>query len=226
MRQTCQQPLDFGQLVFSISLLHSRSILLCNEIPNIPYIHTCTHIHIYYIHSYIHTNIPASSPLPPTFRKTKKYLLTRAHPEVAIMLRPTVFSTPLLLLLVCYCGATLSQATTTAPFESAVPVSSSAVSTPSTGIDGNSSFSDGGLCPLRYHDCAVIGQPNVCCTLDQVCINDDSGQPACCQFRTKCVGSVHRIHSSSPKNAGFMLGLNAFLAAGSAAIYLANIYPL
>jgi len=142
------------------------------------------------------------------------------------MFRPTVFSAPLLLLLVCYCGAALSQATGTAPFESTVPVSSSAASTTSIGVDGNSSISGGSSCPLRHHDCGVIGRPNVCCTLDQVCINDDSGQPACCPFRTKCVGSVHRTPSSSPTNAGLMLGIYVFLTAGTAAIYLANIYPL
>ncbi|KAG0127438.1 hypothetical protein HOY82DRAFT_580580 [Tuber indicum] len=142
------------------------------------------------------------------------------------MFRPTVFSAPLLLLLVCCCSATLSQATSTTSFESAVPVSSSSTSTASIGADGNSSISQGSSCPLRYHDCAVIGQPNVCCTLDQVCINDDSGQPACCPFRTKCVGSVSSIPSSGPTNAGLMLGLNALLTAGAAAIYLAKVCPL
>ncbi|KAG0640362.1 hypothetical protein HOY80DRAFT_884874 [Tuber brumale] len=144
------------------------------------------------------------------------------------MFRPTVFSIPLLLLLVCCCSATLSQATSTgtASFESAVPVSPSAAPTASIGADGNSSISEGGSCPLRYHDCAVTGQPNVCCTLDQVCINDDSGQPACCPFRTKCVGSVNSIPSSGPTNTGLMLGLNAFLTAGAAAIYLAKVCPL
>ncbi|CUS15296.1 unnamed protein product [Tuber aestivum] len=139
------------------------------------------------------------------------------------MFRPTVFSTPLLLLLVCCCcSANLSQATSTASFESAVPVSPSAASTTGTllGADGNSSISGGSSCPLRYHDCALIGEPNVCCTLDQVCINDDSGLPACCPFRTKCVGSVNSIPSSGPTNAGLVLGLYAFLTAGVAAIYL------
>ncbi|PWW72027.1 hypothetical protein C7212DRAFT_287932 [Tuber magnatum] len=143
------------------------------------------------------------------------------------MFRQTVPSA-LLLLLVCCCGATLSQATSTVSFESAVPVSSLAASTTSTsiGADGNNSISAGSSCPLRYHDCAVIGQPNVCCTLDQVCISDDSGMPACCPFRTKCVGSGNSIPSSGPTNSGLMFGLYAFLTAGAAAIYLVKVYPL
>ncbi|RPB02506.1 hypothetical protein L873DRAFT_1672928 [Choiromyces venosus 120613-1] len=142
------------------------------------------------------------------------------------MFRPTIFPDLLLLLWVCCCGTTLSQATGTGSFESTVPVSSSTASITLTGADGNRTISGGSSCPLRYHDCAVIGQPNICCTLDQVCINDGSGKPACCPFRTKCVGSVGSVPSSGPANAGLMFGLNALLAAGAAVVYLVRVYPL
>ncbi|KAI5837394.1 hypothetical protein DFP73DRAFT_567936 [Morchella snyderi] len=45
-------------------------------------------------------------------------------------------------------------------------------------------------CPARYHDCAIIGRPDACCTLDQVCVFDERQRPACCPFRTACVGTL------------------------------------
>lgn len=64
--------------------------------------------------------------------------------------------------------------------------SATSTSTTTAGNETNTTVS----CPARYHDCAVIGRPDACCTLDQVCVFDESQRLACCPFRTMCVGTL------------------------------------
>ena len=126
------------------------------------------------------------------------------------MLRPTTILALFLLL----CGTAVSQTTTTANFVPTVPATVSG-STP-TAVGGNNSSSSGSSCPLRYHDCSVIGKPYACCSLDQVCINDDAGQTACCPFRTRCIGTLNT--SGAPTTVGLMLEFKTFLVAGAASV--------
>lgn len=77
----CAKPannrLILGSWFSPFPLLHSCSILLCNEIPNIPYIHTVlarTYIYIIYIHTYIRIYQHPVLYLPPLEKQKNIYL--------------------------------------------------------------------------------------------------------------------------------------------------------
>lgn len=75
-----------------------------------------------------------------------------------------------------------AQSTTFVP---TVPTSTSTSTAPASTANTTTAS-----CPALHHDCAVVGRPDACCTLDQVCVFDESQRLACCPFRTVCVGSL------------------------------------
>lgn len=108
------------------------------------------------------------------------------------MFRP--HSLPLLLLLLAVLlllRPVVGQASSSGAFIPTVPATATLpTATAGSTSDDLSNTTANIVCPARYHDCAVIGRPEACCALDQVCGFDDSGTIGCCPFRTVCVGKL------------------------------------